>query len=68
MMVLDGQRATDISDRLSLSPKTVSTYRQCIYEKLQVNTDVGLVFRYGLIKDDFRSVWLIRTFGSAAGS
>jgi len=54
-MVLDGQRTTDISDRLSLSPKTVSTYRQRIYEKLQVNTDVGLVrlaFRYGLIKDD----------------
>jgi len=53
MMILDGQRTQDISQSLSLSPKTVSTYRQRIYEKLGVHTDVDLTrlaFRYGLIQ------------------
>jgi two-component system invasion response regulator UvrY len=52
MMILDGQRTQDISDALSLSPKTVSTYRQRIYEKLRVKTDVELTrlaYRHGLI-------------------
>jgi len=55
MMVLDGQRTGAISNRLSLSPKTISTYRQRIYEKLQVNMDVGLTrlaLRHGLIGED----------------
>lgn len=54
MMILDGQRTQEISDGLCLSPKTVSTYRQRIYEKLHVKTDVELTrlaFRYGLIKE-----------------
>ena len=54
LMILDGRRTQDISDTLSLSPKTVSTYRQRIYEKLGVHTDVDLTrlaFRYGLISD-----------------
>jgi two-component system invasion response regulator UvrY len=54
MMILDGQRTQEISDALSLSPKTVSTYRQRIYDKLQVKTDVQLTrlaYRYGLIVD-----------------
>jgi two-component system, NarL family, invasion response regulator UvrY len=53
MMILDGQRTQDISETLSLSPKTVSTYRQRIYDKLGVHTDVELTrlaFRYGLIQ------------------
>jgi two-component system invasion response regulator UvrY len=53
MMILDGQRTQDISEALSLSPKTVSTYRQRIYDKLGVHTDVELTrlaFRYGLIQ------------------
>jgi two-component system invasion response regulator UvrY len=52
MMILDGQRTQEISDGLSLSPKTVSTYRQRIYEKLHVNTDVELTrlaYRHGII-------------------
>jgi len=55
MLILDGQRTQEISDSLSLSPKTVSTYRQRIYEKLQVKTDVELTrlaYRHGLIKED----------------
>lgn len=54
MMILDGQRTQEISESLSLSPKTVSTYRQRIYEKLQLKTDVELTrlaYRHGLIKD-----------------
>lgn len=54
MMILDGQRTQEISDALSLSPKTVSTYRQRIYEKLQVKTDVDLTrlaYRHNLITD-----------------
>lgn len=54
MMILDGRRTQDISDALSLSPKTVSTYRQRIYEKLGVGTDVELTrlaFRYGILKN-----------------
>jgi two-component system invasion response regulator UvrY len=52
MMILDGQRTQDISASLSLSPKTVSTYRQRIYEKLHVKTDVELTrlaYRHGII-------------------
>lgn len=54
MMILDGQRTQDISTTLSLSPKTVSTYRQRIYEKLGVHTDVDLTrmaVRHGLVGD-----------------
>lgn len=54
MMILDGQRTQDISDSLSLSPKTISTYRQRIYEKLGVHTDVELTrlaFRHGILQD-----------------
>jgi two-component system, NarL family, invasion response regulator UvrY len=54
MMILDGQRTQEISETLSLSPKTVSTYRQRIYDKLGVHTDVDLTrlaFRHGLLSE-----------------
>ncbi len=54
MMILEGQRTQEISDTLSLSPKTVSTYRQRIYEKLNAKNDVELTrlaFRHGIIKE-----------------
>jgi len=54
MMILDGQRTQEISDGLCLSPKTVSTYRQRIYEKLGAKNDVELTrlaYRHNLIKD-----------------
>jgi len=54
MMILQGQRTQDISEALSLSPKTVSTYRQRIYEKLTVKNDVELTrlaYRFHLIED-----------------
>jgi two-component system invasion response regulator UvrY len=54
MMILEGQRTQEISDGLCLSPKTVSTYRQRIYEKLNIKNDVELTrlaYRHGLIQD-----------------
>jgi len=55
MMILNGQRPQEISASLSLSPKTVSTYRQRIFEKLQVKSDVELTrlaYRHGLIEEN----------------
>lgn len=52
MMIVEGQKTQDIADSLFLSPKTVSTYRQRLYAKLNVETDVELAhmaIRYGLM-------------------
>jgi two-component system invasion response regulator UvrY len=43
MMLMDGIRVNDISDKLHLSPKTVSTYRYRIFEKLGITSDMELV-------------------------
>jgi two-component system invasion response regulator UvrY len=54
MMILDGRRNHEIADSLSLSQKTVSTYRQRIFEKLGVGSDVDLTrlaYRHGIIRD-----------------
>jgi two-component system, NarL family, invasion response regulator UvrY len=51
MMIVQGTRNQDISDTLCVSPKTVSTYRHRLYEKLGVETDVELTMlaiRYGV--------------------
>ncbi|KRT57365.1 response regulator [endosymbiont of Ridgeia piscesae] len=59
LMILEGQRNQEISDGLSLSPKTVSTYRQRIYEKLDVRNDVELTrlaYRHGILSDKVDSV------------
>ncbi|MES9902687.1 MAG: UvrY/SirA/GacA family response regulator transcription factor [Sedimenticola sp.] len=42
MMITQGRKTQDISDSLCLSPKTISTYRHRLFEKLQVETDVEL--------------------------
>jgi two-component system invasion response regulator UvrY len=41
-MIVSGQSTQQISDALFLSPKTVSTYRHRLYEKLGVSNDVEL--------------------------
>ena len=54
LMVTKGHSTQDISDRLHLSPKTVSTYRYRLFEKLNVSNDVELTrmaMRYGLLED-----------------
>ncbi len=42
MMIVSGKGTQEISDSLFLSPKTVSTYRHRLYEKLDVANDVEL--------------------------
>ncbi len=42
IMLMDGQKVSAISDKLSLSPKTVSTYRHRLYTKLGVHNDMEL--------------------------
>lgn len=42
LMVINGHRVPEISASLSLSPKTVNSYRYRIFEKLDVSNDVGL--------------------------
>ena len=52
MMITSGQGTQQISDTLFLSPKTVSTYRHRLYEKLDVANDVELThlaIRHGLL-------------------
>ncbi len=51
-MISRGDKVQDIADSLCLSPKTVSTYRYRLMEKLKVNTDVELThlaIRHGVI-------------------
>lgn len=53
MMVIQGYGNQAISDVLSLSPKTVYTYRARVFEKLDVSNDVELThfgIRHGLIE------------------
>lgn len=54
LMVTKGYSTQEVSDRLHLSPKTVSTYRYRLFEKLNVSNDVELTrmaMRYGLLED-----------------
>ena len=55
IMVTRGHSIQEISDALCLSPKTISTYRYRLYEKLGVHNDVELTHlavRHGLIDLD----------------
>ncbi len=53
LMLSQGQRTQAISDSLSLSPKTISTYRHRLYQKLGVGSDAELTrmaINYGIIE------------------
>jgi len=53
MMITQGKTTQEISDALFLSPKTVSTYRTRLFEKLGVSNDVELThfaLRHGIIE------------------
>ncbi|MFT6986262.1 MAG: two-component system invasion response regulator UvrY [Psychromonas sp.] len=55
MMITKGQRVVDISEQLSLSPKTINSYRYRLFEKLGVKGDVELThlaIRYGMLDAD----------------
>jgi two-component system invasion response regulator UvrY len=52
LLITQGHRMQSISDQLCLSPKTISTYRTRIYEKLGAGNDVELAriaMSYGII-------------------
>ncbi len=51
LMITDGQKVPDISEKLCLSPKTVNSYRYRLFEKLKIKNDVELThlaIRYGI--------------------
>lgn len=53
VMIMDGKKVNEISDKLCLSPKTISTYRQRLFTKLNIQSDVELarlVLRYGAMQ------------------
>ncbi|PTT54329.1 UvrY/SirA/GacA family response regulator transcription factor [Aeromonas sp. HMWF015] len=55
MMITKGQKVTDISEQLNLSPKTVNSYRYRLFGKLGINGDVELThlaIRYGMLDAD----------------
>lgn len=52
MMVINCEKVQKISDTLSLSPKTVNSYRYRIFDKLEISSDVELTrlaIRYGML-------------------
>lgn len=54
LMLIQGMAMQDIADALSLSPKTVATYKYRVYEKLGVNNEVALTrlaLEHGLLED-----------------
>ena len=55
LMVISSIKVQDIAENLSLSPKTVNSYRYRIFEKLGVNGDVELTklaIKHGLIDSE----------------
>ena len=54
-VVVQGETNKAISEKLCLSPKTTSTYRYRLFDKLGVDNDVELTrfaIRHGLIKEN----------------
>ena len=55
LMVVKGDSNREISEKLCLSPKTTSTYRGRLFDKLGVDNDVELTrfaIRHGLIREN----------------
>ncbi len=55
LMIVNGLRPAEISEKLCLSPKTVNSYRYRLFEKLNVKNDVELTLlaiRHGLIDEE----------------
>lgn len=52
LMLVQGNKVQDISTKLCLSPKTISTYRTRLFDKLAVRNDAELTrlaMRYGIL-------------------
>lgn len=55
LMLARGMKPTEIGKRMNVSPKTVSTHKYRVYEKLGVDSEVALLreaIRYGVIQAD----------------
>jgi len=55
LMIVAGESNREISEKLCLSPKTTSTYRGRLFEKLGIENDVELTrfaIRHGLIREN----------------
>lgn len=55
MMIAQGTKTQEISDILNLSPKTISTYRKRLYEKLDVSSDIEmlhLAMKHGVLDEN----------------
>jgi len=55
MMIAHGTKTQKISEILNLSPKTISTYRKRLFEKLDVNSDIEmlhLAMKYGILDEN----------------
>jgi two-component system invasion response regulator UvrY len=55
MMISQGTKTHKISEILNLSPKTISTYRKRLYEKLDVSSDIEmlhLAMKYGVLDEN----------------
>ncbi|HEY5604838.1 MAG TPA: UvrY/SirA/GacA family response regulator transcription factor [Gammaproteobacteria bacterium] len=62
LMLTQGTKVQEISDKLCLSPKTVSTYRHRLYDKLGVSSDVALTrlaMRYGVVDDALEANFMV---------
>ena len=54
MLIAQGSRTQKISDMLNLSPKTISTYRKRLYDKLDVSSDIEmlhLALKHGVLDE-----------------
>lgn len=55
MMIAQGTKTIRISEMLNLSPKTISTYRARLFDKLDVNSDIEmlhLAMKYGVLDEN----------------
>ena len=59
MMIAQAHKNNEIAETLNISPKTVSTYRKRLHEKLGVKSDVQmlhLAMKHGILDDNMNSI------------
>lgn len=59
IMIAEGNKTNKISEILNLSPKTISTYRARLFEKLDVSSDIELLhlaMKYGVLDESILPV------------
>ena len=59
MMIAQAHKNCEIAETLNISPKTVSTYRKRLHEKLGVNSDVQmlhLAMKHGILDNNMQNI------------